>query len=107
MRIREADRDALRFHWRKDKDFSQAETLRFTRASFGLVQSSVQLPFLLVGTLKQHLETLRTEYTKHVEEIMRSLYVNDIITGEDTVDQVHELRGTAIGVFKGVGFELH
>ena len=33
---------------------------------------------------------------------MRSLYVDDIITGEDTVDQVHELKRTAIRVF-----ELH
>ena len=38
---------------------------------------------------------------------MRSLYVDDIITGEDTVDQVHELKGTAIGVLKQAGFELH
>ena len=103
MRIREADRDALQFHWIRDKDSSQVETLRLTRALFGLVQS----PFLLAGTLKQHLETLRTEYPKHVEEIMKSLYVDDIITGEDTVDQVHELKGTAIRVFERAGFELH
>ena len=38
---------------------------------------------------------------------MRSLYADDIIAGEDTVDQVHELKGTAILVFKGAGFELH
>ena len=38
---------------------------------------------------------------------MRSLYVDDIIAGEDKVDQVHELKGTAIGVLKGAGFELH
>ena len=30
---------------------------------------------------------------------MRSLYADDIIAGEDTVDQVHELKGTAIWVF--------
>ena len=29
------------------------------------------------------------------------------ITGEDRVDQVHELEGTATVVFKGAGFELH
>ena len=68
---------------------------------FGLKQS----PFLLAGTLKQNLETSRSEYPKHVEEIMRSLYADDIIAGEDTVDQVHELKGTAIWVFKGAGFE--
>ena len=38
---------------------------------------------------------------------MRSLNVDDIITGEETVDQVHELKGTAIWVFKGAGFESH
>ena len=32
---------------------------------------------------------------------MRSLYVDDIVTGEDTVHQVHELKGTAIEVFEG------
>ena len=64
-------------------------------------------PFLLVGTLKQHLETLRTEYPKHVEEIMRSFYVDDIIGGEDTAGQPHDLKGTAVGVFRGAGFELH
>ena len=38
---------------------------------------------------------------------MRSLYADDIIAGEDTVDQVDELKGTAIWVFKGAGCELH
>ena len=60
-----------------------------------------------MGTLKEHLETLRTEYRKHVEQIMRSLYVGDIITRENTVDQVHMLKGTAIQVLKGAAFELH
>ena len=31
----------------------------------------------------------------------RSLYVDDIVSGEDTVEQVHELKGTATEVFKG------
>ena len=38
-RIREADRDTFRFHWIRDKNSSQVETLRFT----------------LAATLKQHL----------------------------------------------------
>ena len=39
VRIREEDRDALRFHWIKDKDPARVEVYRFTRALFGLVQS--------------------------------------------------------------------
>ena len=55
VRIQEADGDALRFHWIKDKDPSKVEVLRFTRALLGLLQS----PFLLGGTLKLHLERFR------------------------------------------------
>ena len=57
--------------------------LRFTQALLGVVQP----PVLLAGTLKQHLETLRNEYPEQVEEIMRSLYVDDIFTGQDMADQ--------------------
>ena len=42
VRIKEAVRDALRFHW-KSREHSKIETLRFTRALFGLTSS----PFLL------------------------------------------------------------
>ena len=69
--IQKADRDALRFHWIKDKEPSQIEVLRFTRALFGLIQS----PFLLGGTLKQHLDSLKATYPEEVEEILKSLYV--------------------------------
>ena len=37
--IRSEDRDALRFHWIKDKDTLDVEVLRFTCALFGLFQS--------------------------------------------------------------------
>ncbi|XP_046862794.1 uncharacterized protein LOC124456378 [Xenia sp. Carnegie-2017] len=52
IRIREQERDALRFHWKSD---SQPEplTYRFTRVVFGLTCS----PFLLGGVLEHHLET--------------------------------------------------
>ena len=63
--IRADDRDVLRFHWIKNKDPSDIEVLTFTRALFGLVQS----PFLLAGTLKQHLNSLRERYPAEVAEI--------------------------------------
>lgn len=75
VRIQEADRDALRFHWIQYKDPSQIEVLRFTRAFFGLIQS----PFLLGGTLKQHLDSLKAKYPEEVEEIMKSLSLVELI----------------------------
>ena len=46
VRIREAERDALRFHW-KPPGQSNIEVYRFTRALFGLTSS----PFLLGGVI--------------------------------------------------------
>ena len=45
------DHDDLRFHWIKEKDPNQIETLRFTRLVFRLVQS----PFILGRTLQEQL----------------------------------------------------
>ena len=42
VRIREEDRNTTRFHWLKDLETKQVETIRFTRALFGLSTS----PFL-------------------------------------------------------------
>ena len=91
----EADCDAFYHHWIKDKDPLQDEILRFTRALFGLTQP----PFLLEGTLKQHLESLKAKYPEGAEEIEISLYVDDVISGADTVDQVCRLKEVAVSVF--------
>ena len=58
--IKEEDGDALRFHWIKDKDPKQIDTLRFTRALFGLIQS----PFILGGTLDAHPESKKGDNIK-------------------------------------------
>ncbi len=101
--IRADDRDALRFHWIKNKDPNDIEVLRFTRALFGLVQS----PFLLAATLKQHLNSLRGKYPEEIKEIEKSLYVDDIITGGETTDEVLCLKQKTITVFEEAKFQLH
>ena len=103
VRIRPEDRDVLRFHWIKNKDPSVIEVLRFTRALFGLVQS----PFLLAGTLKLHLESLRENYPEVIEEILRSLYVDDVITGGNTTAEVRNLKKTIVSVFGEAKFTMH
>ena len=52
VRIKEAERDALRFYW-KPHDEAKIETLWFTRALFGLTCS----PFLLGGVIEHHLQS--------------------------------------------------
>ena len=53
-----------RFHWIINKDAKQIQTLRFTRALFGLGPS----PFLLGGTIAQHMANSRDEYLEKVEK---------------------------------------
>ncbi|KAK3719160.1 hypothetical protein QZH41_005637 [Actinostola sp. cb2023] len=103
VRIREEDRDALRFHWLKDLDTKTVETLRFTRALFGLAPS----PFLLGGVLKHHLEMCKSLYPEIVGEIERSLYVDDLISGGPAVEHALQVKSTATEIFAKGGFELH
>ena len=103
IRVRGADRDALRFHWLKDLRSRQVETLRFTRVLFGLAPS----PFLLAAVIKEHLQRYKSVNPKLVEEIERSMYVDDLITGGESVNQALEAKQTAQTIFNDATFELH
>lgn len=103
VRIRMQDRDAMRFHWIADLETRQVETLRFTRALFGLSSS----PFLLGGVIKQHLENCRRAYPEIAREIEKSLYVDDLINGGPTVEAAKQVKETSTEVFAQGGFTLH
>ncbi len=102
VRIKEAERDALRFHWAPDKQ-STVETLRFTRALFGLAPS----PFLLGGVIEQHLESWENRAPDVVAEIRKSMYVDGLISGKTTVPKAEQLKSSATEIFKDACFTLH
>ena len=102
VRIRQADRDALRFHW-KQGEHSDIETLRFTRALFGLAPS----PFLLGGVIESHLDSWKDREHYAVAELRRSLYVDDLLSGGATVEEAKELKEKAIEIFEDATFTLH
>jgi len=103
VRIRIQDRDAMLFHWIADTKTRRVETLRFTRALFGLSSSA----FLLGGVIKQHLENCRKAYPEIVNEIEKSLYVDDLINGGPTVEAAKQVKETSTEVFAQAGFTLH
>ena len=47
------------------------------------------------------------EYSEVVAEIKESLYVDDILTGGSTVEQVQTLKSSAIVIFDRADFALH
>ena len=87
--VSEIDRDVLRF-LRVD-DVTEEEpkviTLRFTCVVFGVSSS----PFLLNATAQYHIQRYSSSYPEVVEKITRSIYVDDIISGADTVDHAYGL----------------
>ncbi|XP_022777758.1 uncharacterized protein LOC111319209 [Stylophora pistillata] len=103
IRVKEAERDALRFHWIKDKSTEKLEVLRFTRVVFGLVPS----PLLLNAVIQQHLESVQSEYPGNVQEIKNSLYVDDLITGDTTMEGAQQLKHHAVEIFNCARFTLH
>ena len=95
VRIREIDRDALRFHWLKDVNSQTVEALRFTRALFGLTCS----PFILGGVVQHLLESCREKYPEIVREIGKSLYVDYLISGGPTQAKAETIKSASVEIF--------
>ena len=106
IRIRQKDRNVLRFHWIENMQSDDIKIDRFARAIFGLGES----PFLLNGTVKEHLESSINKYTelrKTIDEIKESFYVDDIVTGEVIVEKVKKIKKTSEKISGEACIELH
>ena len=102
IRVRENERDALRFHWRRS-EMDVVETFRFARVLFGLAPS----PYLLEGVLESHLDAWADRYPDEVALLRRSMYVDDLLTGGRTVQKVQTRREIAREILHDATFELH
>ena len=103
IHIRESERDVLSFHWVDSLESKIIETLRFTRLVFGLTQS----PFILESTLKKHFENYRDSFKELIKIIENDMYVHDLITGSNNLEEVKEIKQNSIQLFKKGGFNLH
>lgn len=104
--ISETDRDMLRFLWLKDpKDLnSEIAHFRFTRLVFGLRPS----PAILASTIRHHLDALVSEEFKpeFIEALKNSLYVDDLVTGEENEAKTMDLYLKSKSVMQRGGFNL-
>ena len=69
---------------------------RFTQALFGMTCS----PFLLGGVINEHLKRWETKYPNLVKEIRDGLYVDDLMTGAESVENVTMKREKAVEVYE-------
>ena len=104
--INETDRDMLRFLWLKDPDDLNSEIvhLRFTRLVFGLRPS----PAILASTIRHHLDSqVSEEFKPHfIELLKKSLYVDDLVTGEGDEAKALELCSKSKSLMQRGGFNL-
>ena len=95
VRISEHDRDSLRFLWLTDPFNVDSAIIhyRFTRLVFGLWPS----PAILGAVIANHVQKYHAQYPKLVHSLNQSLYVDDLITGADTVESglsiYHAVKG--------------
>lgn len=102
--MEERDRDVLRFLWVDDTHKEQPElrVFRFTRVVFGVCSS----PFLLNATIRFHLERYLQVNERLVRRLLLSTYVDEIITGGDSEEEVFDLYCQAKEMLRCGGFNL-
>ena len=97
------ERDVTRFLWLKNEKLpvteENIEILRFTRVPFGVISS----PFLLAATLNHHLKKVGTNISNN---IMRHLYVDNLLTGVDSTLEAQDYYSHAKKIFKSISMNL-
>ena len=83
-----ADQDLHRFVWRKETT-EPLKDYRMTRLTFGISASS----FAANMAVKQNACDLSAQYPLAAQAVERSFYVDDCLTGADTVQDATQLQG--------------
>ena len=104
VRVDHSDRDCLRMLWVDNihDDNPRIIVKRFTTAIFGVTSS----PFLLGGTVKHHMSTYESEDPKFVQKFLNSLYVDDMLGGDENVPNAFKFYCLAKKRMKEGGFNL-
>lgn len=99
--ITENHRDFQRILWR----FSPSEPIqdfRLNTITFGVSSA----PFLAIRTLIQLAHDEQRDFPMAYQVIKSNIYVDDIVTGCETLDEARILQNQLIGLLKRGGFEL-
>ena len=101
--LKETDRDVTRFLWLKDVSKpitdKNLEIFRFTRIPFGVISS----PFILGSTIRHHLQR---ENNPVADKLAKDLYVDNLITGGNTEEEVSQIYNYAKRTFQEMSMNL-
>ena len=102
--IRSKDRDALRFLWFDDPNecHPNLAIYRFKRLVFGLRPS----PSILGSIISHHLERYSHSDPKIIPLLKESFYVDDLVTGENDLDESFHIYKRSKEIMAEGGFNL-
>ena len=101
--VHPSDRDYLRFLWIYDitSGCPKLQVYRFARVAFGVSSS----PFLLNATIRHHLTSADVP-REFAERVLKGLYVDDFVGGDDSDNSVLEMYENLKSSFKNGGFNM-
>lgn len=95
--VKKEDQDVHRFLWDDD---GIVRVMKFTRVPFGNASSM----FLLIATIRYHLSQCTDSYT--VCELKENMYVDNLLTGCDSIKNACELTREAKDIMDRAGMKL-
>ncbi|XP_048001871.1 uncharacterized protein LOC125238571 [Leguminivora glycinivorella] len=101
VRVREQDRDALRFLWRPDKTIAIKE-YRMTSVIFGACCRPFIAQFIKNKNALEHADL----YPLAVDAILFNHYMDDYIDSQDGVDEAAQLAADIVTVHNAACFEM-
>ncbi|KMQ87989.1 hypothetical protein RF55_12602, partial [Lasius niger] len=99
--VHENDRDLQRILWRSDVRQEMSE-FQLNTVTYGLACA----PFLAVRTLRQLAEDDADRFPRGSSVLLRDVYVDDVLTGADTIDEALKIQTELLQLCKAGGFPL-
>ncbi|XP_068684143.1 uncharacterized protein [Montipora foliosa] len=102
VKLAPEDRDVHRCLWRDLQPNEAPKVCRMQRLTFGVNAS----PFLAIATVHAHVNKYKEMSPYAVEEILQNMYVDDCLTGADTVDSTLKLQQEMSEITMTAAFNL-
>ncbi|XP_039309650.1 uncharacterized protein LOC120358684 [Solenopsis invicta] len=99
VQLHENDRCYQRILWRVNKEI---ETFQFNTLAFGVASS----PFLAIRAIHQLADDEHHIYPRAAAILKRHLYVDDLLTGADTIEQARMIKDEVIALLNRGGFVI-
>nr|AAQ09229.1 polyprotein [Antheraea mylitta] len=102
IKIREQDRDSLRFLWRGEDRASKPREYRMTSVIFGAASSPATAIFVKNRNAEEH----QASHPEAVKAIVRNHYMDDYLQSFATIEEAIDTAATVDSIHKEAGFEL-